>query len=475
MHVVFLNPQGNFDEHDSHLTEHPDFGGQLVYVKEVAKALSRLGVKVDIATRRIEDSDWPEFSSEIDHYRGYEENLRILRLSCGGPHFLNKERLWPHLDEFTDALLARYADKMPDFATAHYGDGGYCGVLLKSKAGLGFTLTGHSLGAQKLDKLGMNATNFEEMERQFHFSQRIAAERLSMSHAHRVITSTLQERLEQYAHPLYQNAIDVGDDARFSVIPPGVNTSVFNSETCAADDEVHHDIQRRTAGSTKPCIIVSSRLDEKKNIIGVVNAYTRSVELQRSARLGIFIRGVDDPFEEIDRLPPSEQHTLRPILTEIHRAGLRDQVFFLNVQSQVELAATYRYFAKLGSVFALTAFYEPFGLGPIEAAACGLAVVATRNGGPSAIFADGAGVLVDPFDDQSIAEGLLDGIVAAKRYAAIGQRRVGERYVWEKTAKAYLDVITEGANRPSSVTPITGALDTTERLRRYLSRKQPEG
>ena len=44
MHVVFLNPQGNFDERDSHLTEHPDFGGQLVYAKEVAKALSRLGV-----------------------------------------------------------------------------------------------------------------------------------------------------------------------------------------------------------------------------------------------------------------------------------------------------------------------------------------------------------------------------------------------------------------------------------------------
>jgi sucrose-phosphate synthase len=475
MHVVFLNPQGNFDERDSYLTEHPDFGGQLVYVKEVAKALSRLGVRVDIATRRIEDPDWPEFSSEIDHYRGYEASLRILRLSCGGRRFLNKEHLWPHLEEFTDALLAHYAGKMPDFATAHYGDGGYCGVLLKSKVGLQFTFTGHSLGAQKLDKLGTNAANFEEMERQFHFSQRIAAERLSMSDASRVITSTLQERFEQYAHPLYRNAIDVGDDARFSVIPPGVNTAIFNSEPCADDDEVHHGTRKRTGGDTKPCIIVSSRLDDKKNIIGVVNAYTRSVELQRRARLGIFIRGVDDPFAEIDRLPSCEQHILRPILEAIDHAHLRDHVFFLNVQSQAELAATYRYFAEFGSVFALTAFYEPFGLAPIEAAACGLAVVATRNGGPSEIFADGAGVLVDPFNEQDIAEGLLEGIVAAARYAAMGRQRVEERYVWEKTAKAYLTLITEGATRPSSVTPIIGALDATERLRRYLSRKQSKG
>ena len=47
MHILFFNPQGNFDDADSHWTEHPDFGGQLVYVKEVAMAmvdaLTRLG------------------------------------------------------------------------------------------------------------------------------------------------------------------------------------------------------------------------------------------------------------------------------------------------------------------------------------------------------------------------------------------------------------------------------------------------
>ena len=57
MHIVFLNPQGNFDPKDSYLTEHPDFGGQLVYVKEVAQAMVDLGHRVDIVTRRIRDVD----------------------------------------------------------------------------------------------------------------------------------------------------------------------------------------------------------------------------------------------------------------------------------------------------------------------------------------------------------------------------------------------------------------------------------
>jgi sucrose-phosphate synthase len=42
MRILFLNPQGNFDKFDSYWTEHPDFGGQLVYVKEIASEISKL-------------------------------------------------------------------------------------------------------------------------------------------------------------------------------------------------------------------------------------------------------------------------------------------------------------------------------------------------------------------------------------------------------------------------------------------------
>lgn len=140
-HVAFLNPQGNFDKDDSYWTEHPDFGGQLVYVKEVSKAMAELGVKVDIVTRQINDPKWPEFSDLYDSYEG-ADNLRIIRLPFGGDKFLEKEKLWPHLKEYVDAVADFYDEEgvFPDFFTTHYGDGGLAGVLLKEKWKLLFPL-----------------------------------------------------------------------------------------------------------------------------------------------------------------------------------------------------------------------------------------------------------------------------------------------------------------------------------------------
>jgi sucrose-phosphate synthase len=466
--IAFLNPQGNFDPADSYWTAHPDFGGQLVYVKEVALALTELGVDVDIVTRRVRDPEWPEFSSDIEHYDGFAEHPRILRIPCGGDEFLAKEALWPHLGEFVDNLLAFYGDERPDFLTSHYADGGYCAVLLQNKTGLAFSFTGHSLGAQKMDKLGVSLENTAEMEATFRFSRRIHAERLSMERAAMLVTSTAQERLEQYTHPLYAGASDVHDDTRFVVIPPGVNTTVFSTEEDPRDEALRKRLLGHGAADAEPHIIVSSRLDYKKNIAGVVDAYAASKALQERARLAIVIRGVDDPHAQLPTLPESEQTVLGPILETIDRATLNDRVDFLNLKSQQELAGAYRIFGQRKSVFALTSFYEPFGLAPIEAAACGLAVVATKNGGPSEIFLDEAGVLVDPADTEDIARGLLEALENHAAYSARGRRRVAQKYTWDATASGYLAVAERGMSRSHAAGQSVPELDCAERIRAYL-------
>ncbi len=469
MHVAFLNPQGNFDPEDSHLTEHPDFGGQLVYVKEVACAMAAMGHKVDILTRRIEDPDWPEFSGAIDRYPGNSANLRIVRLDCGGPLFLNKERLWPHMAEFVEKAREFYGGDMPDFATAHYADGGYCACLLEQEQGIRFTFTGHSLGAQKLDKLGMTQANADQIEARFRFSRRIAAERLSMARAFRVITSTEQERREQYAHPLYAGAIDVEDDNRFEVIPPGVNTRIFTTDTDKLDADLAEGLLKDIAQAAQPFVIVSNRLDEKKNTLGIVQAFAGSEDLREKAGLILCFRGIDDPFAELDSLEAGERAVMAPILQTIEDAGLRDRVRFLNIPSQRALAATYRAVARGGGVFALTAFYEPFGLAPIEAAACGLACVATRNGGPSEIFADGSGVLVDPSSSADIARGLIDALNSQPDLAARARARVLATYTWERTAERYLETIEKGLAAARGKADEVPAPDASDRIAAYLA------
>ena len=469
MHIVFLNPQGNFDAKDSYLTEHPDFGGQLVYVKEVAQALVDLGHKVDIVTRRIRDAAWPEFAEDQSSYPDYEENLRILRFPCGGDRFLEKEQLWPHLPAFIASMLEFYGDALPDFATAHYADGGYCAVLTQARTGMPFTFTGHSLGAQKLEKLGTTIANWSDMEARYLFSRRIAAERMSMAHAARIIVSTGQEQKEQYAHALYAGAVDPADDRHFAVTPPGVNERVFSFESTDLDAEITAALDSRFGEDVGPCTVVSSRLDEKKNILGVVKAYAGNAALRERAALVLCVRGLDDPDKDIAKLGGAEQTVLREILDVIDGAEMRERVYFLNIGSQLELAATYRYFARRGSVFALTSFYEPFGLAPIEAAATGLAPVATNNGGPTEIFADGSGVLVDPFSAEEIADGLLDGL---SRHAALSKaaiKRVQETYTWRQTAEGYLAVI--DANRSDTNKKAIAQpreLDEAERILGFL-------
>ena len=162
---------------------------------------------------------------------------------------------------------------------------------------------------------------------------------------------------------------------------------------------------------------------------------------------------------------------LEPILETIERNGLRDTVRFLNIPSQRALAAAYRAVAAGGGVFALTAFYEPFGLAPIEAAACGLACVATRNGGPSEIFADGSGILVDPAEPSDIARGLLAALENQADLAGRARDRVLNTYTWDKTAERYAAVIEEALGNARESAPEVPALDASELIGKYLTRK----
>ena len=458
MHIAFINPQGNFDPQDSYWTEHPDFGGQLVYVKEVALAMAELGHHVDILTRRILDPQWPEFAAPLDAYTG-RPNVRIVRIPFGGDAFLPKEKLWPFIgSEFVPGIITFYKkdDRLPDAITAHYGDGGITAVILRQHSGIPFTFTAHSLGAQKMDKLHARPDNLAELDAHFHFTQRIVAERISMNHASVNIVSTDQERAEQYAHIAYQDAIDVDDKSRFAVIPPGVNLRIFdhrstNPKESQVQLKIQHMFVRDLLADRRelPAIVSSSRLDAKKNHVGLVRAFAQSQELQRIANLVIVVRGLEDPLRDRESARGEEQAILDEIVSLMDTYNLWGKVSAFPLSGQEELAAAYRYLAQRGSVFALTALYEPFGLAPLEAIVAGLPGVVTRNGGPSESLYDNEsgqayGVLVDPADPEDIARGLLSVLASGENwlhYHQAGIQRVYDHYTWHQTAEGYLGVL----------------------------------
>jgi sucrose-phosphate synthase len=458
MRIAFLNPQGNFDPADSYWTEHPDFGGQLVYVKEVAIAMAELGHEVDILTRQIVDPAWPEFAASLDAYPGVDR-VRIVRLPCGPKRFLRKEELWPFLGtEWIPNIIDFYAreEPHPNAATAHYGDGGLAGALWQAQGGPPFTFTAHSLGAQKLDRLLLKReASLAELDAHYHFARRIAAERVSMNRAIRIITSTRQERGEQYSHAAYRDAVNPADDGKFAVVPPGVNLRIFGAQVHGPHDEqIASHLEEMLARDIDPerrqlpAILCSSRLDPKKNHVGLVQAFARSQELRRNANLLIVVRGAEDIHSHKGLAAP-ERAVLDGIVKVCESHNLWGQVSAFSLNSQYELAAAYRHLSTRRSVFALTALYEPFGLAPLEAIAAGLPVAVTRNGGPSESLYEKEtgrefGILVDPTDPDDIAAGLLRLIGPRNEWETfqqVGTERVMARYTWEGTAAGYLSVI----------------------------------
>lgn len=468
MHIAFLNPQGNFDPDDSYWTEHPDFGGQLVYVKQVALAIGAAGHQVDILTRRIVDADWPEFATRFDTYPG-APNVRIVRLPAGPDKFLPKELLWPHLvRDWVPNILDLYRDdgSLPNVFTAHYGDGGLCGVLIKERIRVPFTFTAHSLGAQKMDKLGVTQENLAQMNARFHFGRRLMAERLSMNHSAVNVTSTQMERFEQYGHYAYREAVDIHDGNCFAVIPPGVSLAIFGADARYEQEAVvYRRIQERMARDIAegrrqlPAVVASSRLDPKKNHLGLVRAFANSITLQEQANLVLVTGALDDPLRDDASAGPTEQQVLTQIRKVVAGHDLWGKVSVFGLQGQRALAAAYRFLAQRGSVFALTAHYEPFGLAPLEAAAAGLPVVVTRNGGPSESLCEAGeeyGVLVDPADSDDIARGLerlLGDAQAWKQFSLRGQQRVLARYTWERTAEGYLTLMKQIITSPEAYQP----------------------
>ena len=487
MRIGFLNPQGNFDPQDSYWTEHPDFGGQLVYVKEMALAMAAQGHQVDIITRQIIDDDWPEFAAPLDAYPGHDD-VRIVRVPCGPPDFLPKEQLWPYLGpEWVAGILEFYRNdgRLPDCFTAHYADGGLAAAVLEQRTQIPFTFTGHSLGAQKMDKLRVNPENLAEINARFNFTQRILAERVSMSRAARLITSTRQEQIEQYNHPAYRGAVDPAgtDFRRFAVIPPGVNRQLFSPAVETVDAAVSARIEAALdrdlspGRQNLPLVICSSRLDRKKNHLALVHAFVANADLRAGSNLAIVVRGLDDPLRQRDQLDGEERAILDDIAALLDEHNLWGVVTTFPLNSQAELAAAYRVTAARRSVFALTAHYEPFGLAPLEAMSCGLPAVVTRNGGPAESIVDGLtgrdyGVLVDPANPPDIARGLLQVLSSPKawqKYHKAGIERVITRYTWDRTAEGYLQVI-EAILSAEKTTPA----QTTLLIPAYFTRPIPE-
>ncbi len=438
LYIVLISVHGLIRGHDLELGRDADTGGQTKYVVELARALGeREDVeKVVLLTRRVLDSQVSSDYAQV--FEPLSEKASIVRIECGEQKYLRKEMLWDSLENFSDNVLAylKCQGRVPDIIHSHYADAGYVGSRLSHQLGVPLVHTGHSLGHSKRKQLLASGIKHAGIETTYNISRRINAEETTLGVAERVITSTQQEIEQQYG--LY----DFYQPERMRVIPPGTDLEKFFP---AQGDEKHSEIaselKRFLIQPNKPIILALSRPDPRKNIVALIEAYGESPQLQQAANLVVVAGNRND----IQDMEIGSRNVLNEILLAIDKYDLYGKVAFPKHHKPEEVAVLYRLAAASRGVFVNPALTEPFGLTLIEAAACGLPIVATEDGGPIDIISNCQnGYLINPLDKAAMAEILLQALTDKpewRRLAKNGIQGVRRHYSWAAHVEKYLAVI----------------------------------
>jgi len=429
-----------------------DTGGQVKYVLELAHALgNRKDVdQVDLVTRLIDDKTVStDYSVPIEQL---SKKVRIVRIQCGGKKYIRKELLWPHLEEFIDKSFRfiKLQNRVPDIFHGHYADAGYVAMDLAWAFDSPFISTGHSMGRNKLARLREDGLSKEKINKQYKIDRRIKAEEAIIKHADLIITSTNQEIEKQYG--LYKNFKKA---SRFAVIPPGIDLDTFfpyyeyqldtdaiSQENKQARVALLNELHRFWTNPEKPFILALCRPDQRKNITGLIKAYGTNKDLCAIANLAVFA-GIR---QNIGDMEDNEKEVLTDMLLQMDKFDLYGKLAIPKKHNFVtEVPEMYRLCAESKGVFVNPALVEPFGITLIEAAASGLPIVATNDGGPVDIVANcDNGIIVDSRDPEKIA-GAIRIILTDRElwetYSANGINGVQDHYSWEAHCKKTIEQI----------------------------------
>lgn len=461
MYIQMISVHGLVRGKQIEMGRDADTGGQVRYVIELAKALSECDQveQVDLFTRRLHNK-----RVSADYARQIEPlgpKARLVRLSCGGGRYVRKERLWPYLDEFVDAIVAftRREKRIPTVVHGHYADAGYVASEVAGVFDVPFVFTGHSLGKPKLEYLLKEGWSHDEANRELAIDHRIATEQSCLALADLVITSTRHERDNQYRE-YYRD-----ENLRFEVIPPGTDLERFfayyeyempNSDVAEefkqARVRMQHDLGRFHFVQEKPLILSLCRPDRRKNIGALIDAYGQSKELQALANLAIFA-GIRT---DIEKMADNERQVLTDMLLAMDRYDLYGKLAIPKTHSsETDVPELYRIAAEKRGVFVNSAFIELFGLTAIEASATGLPFVATHDGGPQDIVENcDSGLLVDVTDRRQLTGGILKLLTDNKLWeekSVNGINRVRECYSWRSHCRRYLECLEDVIRKPAKV------------------------
>jgi glycosyltransferase involved in cell wall biosynthesis len=368
-----------------------DAGGQNVHVAALASGLAERGHDVTVYTRR----DSASVPARVQAPQGYV----VEHVPAGPPSDVPKDELLQYMPAFAEHLREQWADDPVDLVHAHFWMSGLASVRAARPHGIPVLQTFHALGSVKRRNQGSRDTSP---------SSRIALERRLCRTVDRVIATCRDEVAE-----LRRLGLPPG---HASVIPCGVDTDAFRPLPGPS----------RSTGPAR--LLVIGRLVERKGVGDVIEALAHLP--------GVELTVAGGPTPDLVDTDP-EVLRLRALA---RRLGVADRVWFLGSVGRAELPAL----TCSADVVVAVPWYEPFGIVPVEAMACGRPVVGSAVGGLLDTVVPGVtGELVPPRRPDLLApvlRRLLADPVRREAYGLAGRARAVEIYQWRQVVAATEDV-----------------------------------
>lgn len=373
-----------------------DAGGQNVHVAALAGALADRGHSVEVYTRR-ED---PDVAGTVPLRPG----VGVVHVPAGPARVLAKDELLPHMADFGAWLARRWERSAPDVVHAHFWMSGVATLTATRHVHVPFTQTFHALGVVKRRHQGDLDTSPRH---------RPAVESWIASRADAVVATCSDEVRELLGCGASPETMHV--------VPCGVDLSLFHPGAGSTTAAV--------AGSrTQPHRVLSiGRLVQRKGVETVVTA------LARLPGTELLVAGGPDGGRVAD--DPEG----RRLLALAREHGVADRVRLLGRVTREQAPALMRSADLVVSV----PVYEPFGIVPLEAMACGVPVVTSDVGGMLDTVVDGVtGVRVPAGrpDDLAAAVARLLGDPAARQAMGRAGAEHAARYGWDVVAGMTEDV-----------------------------------
>jgi glycosyltransferase involved in cell wall biosynthesis len=375
-----------------------DAGGQNVHVAALAAGLAQRGHEVVVHTRR----DSVSAPKRLEAPDGYV----VHHVLAGPPTEVPKDEMLPHMAEFGRRLRAAWAAERPDVVHAHFWMSGLASAGAVRGTGIPLLQTFHALGSVKRRHQGRLDTSPHA---------RVGLEQRLCREVDKVI-ATCQDEVEE----LRALGLPPG---RAEIIPCGVDTGLF---TPGPRPE-----------SSRQRLVVVGRLVTRKGVGNVIEALARLVRHDHDVEL-VIAGGPSGDMLDVD----PEVQRLRALAD---RVGVGGRVVFLGGMARADIPGLMR----SADVVVTVPWYEPFGIVPLEAMACGRPVVGSAVGGLLDTIEPGTtGELVPPRDPKSLADvlrGLLSDPERRRRYGEAGRARAVGLYDWSnvvaRTEAVYDDAV----------------------------------